>query len=162
VSGMPILDVDHAKNVIVIKRSMGQGYAESTTSSYTDPKTGMFSPTPKRALRQSSQRQRRLSPPADRTRSLTGLAWPPPRLVRRCVTAKSPRRPRSSSLDPVLRSPAEYCFGLLVRRDEDRGISRTAGATTCAAAVPSRVARPRRPGGLRILRRSRGDDLVVA
>ena len=27
VSGMPILDVDHAKSIIVIKRSMGRGYA---------------------------------------------------------------------------------------------------------------------------------------
>src|SRR5206468_7335779 len=27
VSGMPILDVDHARSVIVIKRSMGHGYA---------------------------------------------------------------------------------------------------------------------------------------
>jgi H+-translocating NAD(P) transhydrogenase subunit beta len=42
VSGMPILDVDHAKNVIVIKRSMGQGYAGIDNELYTDPKTGMF------------------------------------------------------------------------------------------------------------------------
>src|SRR6185312_17305685 len=27
VSGMPILDVDHAKSIIVVKRSMGRGYA---------------------------------------------------------------------------------------------------------------------------------------
>jgi NAD(P) transhydrogenase subunit beta len=42
VSGMPILDVDHAKNIIVIKRSMGQGYAGIDNELYTDPKTGMF------------------------------------------------------------------------------------------------------------------------
>jgi len=42
VSGMPILDVDKAKNVIVIKRSMGRGYAGIDNELYTDPKTGMF------------------------------------------------------------------------------------------------------------------------
>jgi len=42
VSGMPILDVDHAKNIIVIKRSMGHGYAGIDNELYTDPKTGMF------------------------------------------------------------------------------------------------------------------------
>ena len=42
VSGMPILNVDQAKNVIVIKRSMGHGYAGIDNELYTDPKTGMF------------------------------------------------------------------------------------------------------------------------
>jgi H+-translocating NAD(P) transhydrogenase subunit beta len=42
VSGMPILDVDKAKNIIVIKRSMGRGYAGIDNELYTDPKTGMF------------------------------------------------------------------------------------------------------------------------
>jgi NAD(P) transhydrogenase subunit beta len=42
VSGMPILDVDHAKSVIVIKRSMGRGYAGIDNELYTDPKTGML------------------------------------------------------------------------------------------------------------------------
>ena len=42
VSGMPILDVDHAKSVVVIKRSMGKGYAGLENELYTDPKTGMF------------------------------------------------------------------------------------------------------------------------
>ena len=42
VSGMPILDVDHAKNIIVIKRSMGRGYAGIDNELYTNPKTGMF------------------------------------------------------------------------------------------------------------------------
>jgi NAD(P) transhydrogenase subunit beta len=41
VSGMPILDVDQAKNVIVIKRSMGHGYAGIDNELYADPKTGM-------------------------------------------------------------------------------------------------------------------------
>src|SRR5450631_2397455 len=42
VSGMPILDVDHAKSVIVIKRSMGRGYAGIDNELYTNPKTGML------------------------------------------------------------------------------------------------------------------------
>jgi H+-translocating NAD(P) transhydrogenase subunit beta len=42
VSGMPILDVDRARSVIVIKRSMGHGYAGIDNELYTDPKTGMF------------------------------------------------------------------------------------------------------------------------
>ena len=42
VSGMPILDVDHAKSVVVIKRSMGRGYAGIDNELYTDPKTGML------------------------------------------------------------------------------------------------------------------------
>ncbi|HEY5436767.1 MAG TPA: NAD(P)(+) transhydrogenase (Re/Si-specific) subunit beta [Candidatus Limnocylindrales bacterium] len=42
VSGMPILDVDHAKNIIVIKRSMGRGYAGIDNELYSNPKTGML------------------------------------------------------------------------------------------------------------------------
>jgi NAD(P) transhydrogenase subunit beta len=42
VSGMPILDVDHARSVVVIKRSMGRGYAGIDNELYTDPKTGML------------------------------------------------------------------------------------------------------------------------
>src|SRR3954454_24831512 len=42
VSGMPILDVDHAKSIIVMKRSMGKGYAGFDNELYTDPKTGML------------------------------------------------------------------------------------------------------------------------
>jgi NAD(P) transhydrogenase subunit beta len=42
VSGMPILNVDVAKSVVVIKRSMGHGYAGIDNELYTDPKTGMF------------------------------------------------------------------------------------------------------------------------
>ena len=40
--GMPILDVDKAKNIIVIKRSMGRGYAGIDNELYADPKTGML------------------------------------------------------------------------------------------------------------------------
>jgi len=42
VSGMPILDVDHAKSVIVIKRSLGHGYAGIDNELYSDPKTAML------------------------------------------------------------------------------------------------------------------------
>ena len=42
VSGMPILDVDHAKSIVVIKRSMGTGYAGIDNELYSDPKTGML------------------------------------------------------------------------------------------------------------------------
>ena len=37
VSGMPILDVDQARSVIVIKRSLGHGYAGIDNELYTDP-----------------------------------------------------------------------------------------------------------------------------
>jgi NAD(P) transhydrogenase subunit beta len=42
ISGMPILDVDAAKSVIVIKRSMGHGYSGIENELYTDPKTRML------------------------------------------------------------------------------------------------------------------------
>ncbi|MBX6389761.1 MAG: NAD(P)(+) transhydrogenase (Re/Si-specific) subunit beta [Frankia sp.] len=42
ISGMPILDVDRAGGVIVIKRSMGHGYAGIDNELYTDPKTAML------------------------------------------------------------------------------------------------------------------------
>jgi NAD(P) transhydrogenase subunit beta len=42
ISGMPILDVDQAKSVVVIKRSMGRGYAGLDNELYVDPKTSMF------------------------------------------------------------------------------------------------------------------------
>ena len=42
ISGMPILDVDKAKSVIVIKRSMGHGYAGIDNELYADPQTGML------------------------------------------------------------------------------------------------------------------------
>ena len=40
--GMPILNVDEAKSIIVIKRSMGRGYAGIDNELYTNPKTGML------------------------------------------------------------------------------------------------------------------------
>jgi NAD(P) transhydrogenase subunit beta len=42
VSGMPILDVDRAKSVIVLKRSLGHGYAGIDNELYTEPRTAML------------------------------------------------------------------------------------------------------------------------
>ncbi len=50
VSGMPILDVDKAKNAIVIKRSLGYGYAGIDNELYTLPKTAMLFDDAKSAL----------------------------------------------------------------------------------------------------------------
>jgi len=50
VSGMPILDVDHARSVVVLKRSMSPGYAGITNPLFTDPKTGMFFADAKQGL----------------------------------------------------------------------------------------------------------------
>ena len=50
VSGMPILDVDHAKSIIVMKRSMGKGYAGIDNELYTNPKTGMLFADAKQGL----------------------------------------------------------------------------------------------------------------
>ncbi|MFJ9012134.1 NAD(P)(+) transhydrogenase (Re/Si-specific) subunit beta [Streptomyces canus] len=50
ISGMPILDVDKARSVVVIKRSMGHGYAGIDNELYTDPKTGMFFTDAKKGL----------------------------------------------------------------------------------------------------------------
>ncbi len=40
--GMPILDVDRARSIVVMKRSMGRGYAGVDNPLYTNPKTGMY------------------------------------------------------------------------------------------------------------------------
>ena len=40
--GMPILDVDHAANVIVLKRSMSPGFAGIDNELYYNPKTAML------------------------------------------------------------------------------------------------------------------------
>ena len=50
VSGMPILDVDKARSVIVIKRSLGHGYAGIDNELYTNPKTQMLFSDAKAAL----------------------------------------------------------------------------------------------------------------
>jgi NAD(P) transhydrogenase subunit beta len=50
ISGMPILDVDHAKSIIVIKRSMGHGYAGIDNELYVNPNTSMYFADAKTAL----------------------------------------------------------------------------------------------------------------
>jgi H+-translocating NAD(P) transhydrogenase subunit beta len=50
ISGMPILDVDQAKSVIVVKRSMGHGYAGLENELYFDPKTSMYFADAKKAM----------------------------------------------------------------------------------------------------------------
>jgi H+-translocating NAD(P) transhydrogenase subunit beta len=52
ISGMPILDVDQAKSIIVVKRSMGHGYAGLDNELYTDPKTSMYFADAKKAMSQ--------------------------------------------------------------------------------------------------------------
>ena len=50
VSGMPILDVDRARSIIVIKRSMASGYAGIDNELYADPKTSMLFSDAKKGL----------------------------------------------------------------------------------------------------------------
>ncbi|WP_345762051.1 NAD(P)(+) transhydrogenase (Re/Si-specific) subunit beta [Diaminobutyricibacter sp. McL0608] len=52
VSGMPILDVDHAKSVVVLKRSMSPGYAGIANELFSLPKTGMYFAEAKQGLSQ--------------------------------------------------------------------------------------------------------------
>jgi len=52
ISGMPILDVDRARSVVVIKRSMGHGYAGLDNELYANPKTGMLFADAKKGLGQ--------------------------------------------------------------------------------------------------------------
>ena len=52
ISGMPILDVDQAKSIIVIKRSMGHGYAGIDNELYANPKTSMYFADAKKAMAQ--------------------------------------------------------------------------------------------------------------
>jgi NAD(P) transhydrogenase subunit beta len=54
ISGMPILDVDQAKSIIVIKRSMGHGYAGIDNELYSNPKTSMYFADAKTALAELS------------------------------------------------------------------------------------------------------------
>jgi NAD(P) transhydrogenase subunit beta len=42
IAGMPILDVDHARSIVVMKRSMGHGYAGIDNELFVNPKTGML------------------------------------------------------------------------------------------------------------------------
>jgi len=49
-SGMPILDVDEARSIVVIKRSMSHGYAGIDNDLYTNPKAAMLFADAKAAL----------------------------------------------------------------------------------------------------------------
>jgi len=51
---MPILDVDHAKSVVVIKCSMGHGYAGIDIELHTNPKTRMYFAGAQQALKYKS------------------------------------------------------------------------------------------------------------
>ncbi len=48
--GMPILEVDKAHSIIVVKRSMGRGYAGIDNPLYVNPKTGMYFADAKQGL----------------------------------------------------------------------------------------------------------------
>lgn len=50
ISGMPILDVDKARQIVVIKRSLGHGYAGLDNELYGNPKTGMLFADAKKGL----------------------------------------------------------------------------------------------------------------
>ncbi len=41
-AGMPVLDADAAAAVVVLKRSMGHGYADVENPLFSDPRTTMF------------------------------------------------------------------------------------------------------------------------
>jgi NAD(P) transhydrogenase subunit beta len=50
ITGMPIIDVDKSASVVVIKRSMGHGYAGVDNPLFTSPRTGMFFADAKQGL----------------------------------------------------------------------------------------------------------------
>jgi NAD(P) transhydrogenase subunit beta len=50
--GMPILEVDKARSIIVVKRSMGRGYAGIDNPLYVNPKTGMYFADARQGLQQ--------------------------------------------------------------------------------------------------------------
>ena len=52
ISGMPILDVDRARSVVVVKRSLGHGYAGLDNELYAAPQTAMLFADAKKGLAQ--------------------------------------------------------------------------------------------------------------
>lgn len=52
ISGMPILDVDKSKSIVVIKRSMSTGYAGIQNPLFSNDKTGMFFSDAKKGLQE--------------------------------------------------------------------------------------------------------------
>ena len=63
--GMPILDVDRAQNVIVLKRSMNPGFAGIDNELYFDPKTTMLFGDAKDSIAAADRRRQvACSPPS--------------------------------------------------------------------------------------------------
>jgi H+-translocating NAD(P) transhydrogenase subunit beta len=62
--GMPILDVDHARSVIVLKRSMRSGYAGVDNPLFTDPKTAMLFGDAKASINEITEELKALVTPA--------------------------------------------------------------------------------------------------
>ena len=82
--GMPILDVDEARSIIVLKRSMRSGYAGVDNPLFTDPKTSMLFGDAKESLggghgrAQGARRGTGLSVGADARRHAAQGACPSP------------------------------------------------------------------------------------
>jgi NAD(P) transhydrogenase subunit beta len=53
--GMPILNVDHAKSIIVMKRGMGAGFAGIENELFFNPKTAMLFGDAKQSLQKLVQ-----------------------------------------------------------------------------------------------------------
>ena len=61
---MPILDVDHARSVIVLKRSMRSGYAGVENPLFIDPKTAMLFGDAKASINEITEELKALVTPA--------------------------------------------------------------------------------------------------
>ena len=110
VSGMPILDVDHAKAIIVIKRSMGRGYAGIDNELYANPEDG------------DALRRREGRPGRPRQRGQGALGWrtsPPTR-----QPARTRRRPAAASAAGAEAAKAPDPTDDLVERKHTSAIGR--------------------------------------
>ena len=74
---MPILDVDNARSIVVIKRSMGRGYAGIDNELYTNPKTGMLFADAKDSLASLTAAVKALWPSSGRGRGAPSGCCPP-------------------------------------------------------------------------------------
>ena len=116
VSGMPILDVDHAKSIVVIKRSMGKGYAGIDNELYTNPKTGMLFADAKDGLAVADRRRSR---PCRRAGARVGRTAPGPRRGPMQKILNDPERFVDEMLDGILAAHPSQ-----LRRVGPRGIVR--------------------------------------